>query len=78
MSKAKPKKPATPDEKLKIKEPDGDKTKGDKLEDGEHQPQPIEAQWSDWIWDEEMKLYYRAKPGNGGECPSTRTAHLNY
>jgi len=75
MSKAKPRKSAKPDEKLKIKEEDGEKPKGDKPEDGEHQPQPIEEPWSDWIWDEEMKLYYRAKRGNGGESLLRRTNH---
>jgi hypothetical protein len=69
MSKTRPKKSAKPDDKLKSKESDTEK-KGDKHEEGEQKPQPAEEKWSDWIWDEGMKLYYRAKPGNGGELVS--------
>ncbi|KAE9364821.1 hypothetical protein N431DRAFT_431590 [Stipitochalara longipes BDJ] len=80
MSKAKPKKASKPEEKLKIKESDEEKNKGDKPGDGEQKPQPVEERWSDWIWDEATKLYYRAKPGNGDEwiydfaCPNLHPA----
>lgn len=69
MSKNKPKKSAKPEEKLNAKEHDDEKNKEeeDQPGDGGRKPQPAEEKWSDWIWDEEMKLYYRAKHGTGGE-----------
>ncbi|PMD60414.1 uncharacterized protein K444DRAFT_392408 [Hyaloscypha bicolor E] len=78
MSKTGPKKSAKPEEKLKAKEEE--KKKGDGHEEGEHKPQTAEQKWSDWIWDEEMKLYYRAKLANGVEwiydyaCPELHPA----
>jgi hypothetical protein len=68
MSKAKPKKSTKPEEKQKIKESDNNQKNAETAEAGDEKPQVVEERWSDWIWDEEMKLYYRAKPGNGGEC----------
>jgi hypothetical protein len=66
MSKPKSKKLAKSDDKLKSKESKEEK-KGEEHDDADaKQSQPAE-QWSDWIWDEEMKLYYRAKLENGGE-----------
>jgi hypothetical protein len=67
MSKTKSKKSSKPEENLKIIELGGDKKKGDRPENGEQKPQTTEEKWSDWIWDEEMKLNYRAKLANGGE-----------
>jgi hypothetical protein len=68
MSKPKSKKPAKSDDQPKTKESTEEK-KGEKNGDADaKQPQPAD-QWSDWIWDEEMKLYYRAKLVNGGEQP---------
>jgi hypothetical protein len=72
MSKTRPKKSANPEEKLKTKEEKEEEKKGDGHEAGEPKPQPAEQKWSDWIWDEEMKLYYRAKLANGGEYSLTR------
>jgi hypothetical protein len=73
MSKTRPKKSAKPEEKPKTKEEEEKKkNKGDGHEEGEHKPQPPEQKWSDWIWDEEMKLYYRAKLANGGEYSFAR------
>jgi hypothetical protein len=71
MSKTRPKS-AKPEEKPKTKEEEEKKNKGDGQEEGEHKPQPAEQKWSDWIWDEEMKLYYRAKLANGGEYSFAR------
>ncbi|PMD29574.1 hypothetical protein L207DRAFT_593376 [Hyaloscypha variabilis F] len=79
MSKAKPKKSTKP-EKQKIKESDENQKNAETAGAGEAKPQVVEERWSDWIWDEEMKLYYRAKPGNGDEwiydfaCPDLHPA----
>jgi hypothetical protein len=65
MSKTKAKKVAKPEEKLKAKEPVEGK-KGDPPESAEVKPPPAPAIWSDWTWDEALKLYYRAKHEGGG------------
>ncbi len=66
MPKTRSKKSVKAEEKLKTKDP-GEKHKGEKHDDAQPKQQPAVDQWSDWIWDEELKLYYRAKLVNGGE-----------
>jgi hypothetical protein len=65
MSKTKAKKVAKPEEKPKAKEPVEGKQK-DAPESAEVKPPQASAPWSDWIWDEALKLYYCAKNEKGG------------
>ncbi len=76
MSKTKLKKVAKPEEKVKAKEP-VERKKGDEDDSAEVKPRPAPAVWSDWIWDEALKLYYRAKREKGGGvcCPGS-TIHI--
>jgi len=40
--------------------------KGDKRGAGDVKSPPASSQWTDWIWDEGLKLFYRARPEKGG------------
>jgi hypothetical protein len=72
MSKTKSKRSLKPEGKLKTKDL-GETKKGEKHDDAQTSQSSAANQWSDWIWDEELKGYYRAKLANGGEHLRFRT-----
>lgn len=79
MSKAKSKKSAKDDVKGKAKDL-GEEKKAETNDEAGAKQSPVK-EWSDWKWDEGLKLFYRAKPANGGErvssitVPQPRVAH---
>jgi hypothetical protein len=72
MSKTRSKRSLKPEGKLKTKDP-GEAKKREKHDDAQTSQKSAVNQWSDWIWDEELKGYYRAKLANGGEHLHCRT-----
>ena len=73
MSKTRSKRSLKPEGKLKTKDL-GEAKKVEKHDDAQTSRKSAVNQWSDWIWDEELKGYYRAKLANGGEhihCQTT-------
>ncbi len=72
MSKTRAKRSLKPEGKPKTKDL-GETKKGEKDDDAQTSQNSAPNQWSDWIWDEELKVYYRAKLTNGGEHIRCRT-----
>lgn len=67
MSKTKPKKIVKADKRPEqAKDKNHGEEKGAKRDAGEVKPPPASSQWTEWIWDEGLKLFYRARPEKGG------------
>jgi hypothetical protein len=77
MSKPKVKKVPKPEEKVKVKEP-VERKEGDAPASAEVKPPPSQAAWSDWVWDEALKLYYRAKLERAGVYLAFLTIPVNF
>ena len=67
MSRPKVKKIYKREEKGRPKDKVDEKKVGKAGDEGKKSGGNEEGGWSDWFWDEGLKVYYRARRGNGGE-----------